>query len=256
MFLLSLLACSGVNEDSFPEKYSEAVCNLFAECSRADFLEEWDDVDECAEDYIDIFEDGDVFDGCDFDKDKAKDCLDDLKDAAKDCDIDDLYDSDDCDEVYDCDDAGDDDDYDSGRWWDTGRRSAIGFSPASRAGAPRLFIEARGELLWIATSHDASWARVDWLDDDGQHGAVDALPTAFAARGPAYTELEGTPPWMPWGTPAAYVVRSYGLSGELVECSVRGPDRERLLFDDSYAIADAHELLRCDRSGAEPGAAP
>jgi hypothetical protein len=108
MFLLSLLACFGtVNEKNFIEKYSEALCTFEDECNRSAFLEEWDDVDECVEDSLDAIDDADLdLEDCDFDKDKAKDCLDTIKDATEDCDAEDLADADECGEVFDCGDDG------------------------------------------------------------------------------------------------------------------------------------------------------
>ena len=108
MFLLTLLACFGtVNEKNFVEKYSEALCTFEDECNRSAFLEEWDDVDECVEDSLDAIDDADLdLDSCDFDKDKAKECLSAIKDATEDCEAEDIADADECAEAFDCGDGG------------------------------------------------------------------------------------------------------------------------------------------------------
>ena len=105
--LLSLAGCtafSSVNEDSFFEKYTKSLCEFDEHCSKSAFLENFDDVQECLDDTLELYEDIDL-DGCDFDKEKAKSCLDNVKDARKDCDVDDL-DDDDCAEAFDCDGGG------------------------------------------------------------------------------------------------------------------------------------------------------
>jgi len=108
LFLLSLLACFGtVNEKNFLEKYSEALCTFEDECNRSVFLEEWDDVDDCVDDQLDIIDDADLdLEDCDFDKDNAKDCLATIKDATEDCEAEDIADADECGEVFDCDGGG------------------------------------------------------------------------------------------------------------------------------------------------------
>ncbi len=105
--MLTASACdmfSPVNQDNFLEKYTRALCDFDEHCNKSAFLEQFDDVDECFDDTMELYEDLDV-DGCDFDKDKAKSCLANAKDARQDCDIEDVVD-DDCGEVFDCDGGG------------------------------------------------------------------------------------------------------------------------------------------------------
>jgi len=99
---LALGAC-GVNEENYGPKLAKAYCKYSYECGRAYHLSEWDDVAECTDDYIDDNEDyyEDLIDDCDFDADKANDCLKSLREATGSCDPDDIE-FDDCSEVWDC----------------------------------------------------------------------------------------------------------------------------------------------------------
>ena len=115
--LLSLLAAC-VTQDNFFDKYGQTYCDKIFACEDEesdveDVIDEadWSDADECLDDYSDTVDD-DVLDCyrdpdiCEFDADKARECLSDIKGA----DCNDLFDSDttencDLDEVYDCDDS-------------------------------------------------------------------------------------------------------------------------------------------------------
>jgi hypothetical protein len=105
--LLALSACNAlkpVNEDTFLEQYTRALCDYEEHCNKSSFVEDFDDVQECVDETLELYEDVD-FDGCDFDKDKARSCLDKARDARRDCDPEDVVD-DDCSEAFECDGGG------------------------------------------------------------------------------------------------------------------------------------------------------
>lgn len=99
MLLVSLLGCLfGYDEDSFIEAYAQVQCARLSECFRGYYEDEYDgEMDECIDDGEDAF---DAVDNCDFDEDKAADCLEELRsDSCGDWYADD---HDDCWEVFDC----------------------------------------------------------------------------------------------------------------------------------------------------------
>ena len=98
MFLM-LAACLWNNdEDTFPEAFAAVQCRRYNECFRGFYEDEYDgEMDECVDEVTDDLED---LEDCDFDEDKAADCLEELN--SEDCG--DWYDGDhdDCWEIYDC----------------------------------------------------------------------------------------------------------------------------------------------------------
>lgn len=100
----SLLGGGAVTEDNFNEKYATVSCQVNEKCFRGYFESEWDSVDDCVDDLVDAAEEyEDYYDDCDFDDDKAQDCLNALKSAE----CGDLYEGDedlyeDCVEIWDC----------------------------------------------------------------------------------------------------------------------------------------------------------
>jgi len=101
--LTGLVGCIGaVNEDNWTKKSAKAYCKFNEECYLSYFQEEWDNVSECVDDFEDDYEDyvEDYLDDCDFESDKAKECLESLREATKSCEYDDI--DDDCYEVWDC----------------------------------------------------------------------------------------------------------------------------------------------------------
>lgn len=112
--------CVGkVDEDNYAEKLSEAFCKINKECSAGSFYDEWDDIEDCTDDFLEQTEDNeDFFDDCDFDDEKAQDCLAALNEVSCQDYSDSFEDAlEDCAEIWDCDDAGGGGDgygYDSG----------------------------------------------------------------------------------------------------------------------------------------------
>ena len=103
--LAPLSACSlfgtKVDEDNFGEEFAEAICSLQKECLALFFYEEYDDLEECADEYAEDWEDG--YEDCDFDQDKAEDCIKAIREADCTDGYDGLEDAfEDCEEVWDC----------------------------------------------------------------------------------------------------------------------------------------------------------
>ncbi|MBM4367055.1 MAG: hypothetical protein FJ102_12650 [Deltaproteobacteria bacterium] len=97
--ILALFACFwNGDDDTYPESFATVYCSRLNECYRGAYEEEYDgEMDECIDEVTDDVED---WDDCDFDEDKAADCLEDLRSES----CGDFYDGDhdDCWEVYDC----------------------------------------------------------------------------------------------------------------------------------------------------------
>lgn len=101
--------CVGkVDEDNYAEKLSEAFCKINKECSAGSFYDEWDDTEDCTGDFLDQLEDNeDFYDDCDFDDEKAQDCLAALNEVTCQDYSDSFEDAlEDCAEIWDCGDAG------------------------------------------------------------------------------------------------------------------------------------------------------
>lgn len=106
--LLALASGCGVftqvDEDNFAEVYAEETCKQVKRCYRAQYDGEFDgDLDECVDNGVEYWEDlEDYLDDCDFDDDKAKDCIRAISGAS----CEELWDDedllDDCWEVYSC----------------------------------------------------------------------------------------------------------------------------------------------------------
>ena len=106
--LLVLAGCVGkVDEDNYAEKVSEAFCKINKECSAGSFYDEWDDTADCVDDLLDQAEDNeDFYDDCDFDDEKAQDCLKALNEVTCQDYSDSFEDAlEDCAEIWDCDGA-------------------------------------------------------------------------------------------------------------------------------------------------------
>jgi len=97
--LVVLTAC-GNSPEGFVNSYAKLSCQSYEKCTRASFVEAYDDQGECREEIEEFIEDLDLVDDCDFNEDEAKDCLDSLRDYKSSCDPDD-YEYDDCAEVFD-----------------------------------------------------------------------------------------------------------------------------------------------------------
>ncbi len=97
-----LLGC-GVSEDNFIDKAARATCGYTERCYRGTFVDNWDDMADCIDDYIDDNEDfyDDLNDECDFEPDEADKCLDSYREATRTCDDDDIE-YDDCLDIWDC----------------------------------------------------------------------------------------------------------------------------------------------------------
>jgi hypothetical protein len=113
LFLVPLLvSCSfggGVTKSNWGDQYAQKSCAFSKRCAPILFYYAYDDMDECKDEYLDAWEDSeDYYDDCDFDKDKAQDCLNKMssttcKEAGE--DYEDVFE--DCAEVWDCGDATD-----------------------------------------------------------------------------------------------------------------------------------------------------
>ena len=97
MLLAALFACSTVHETNYPNRYANAYCSYLEECKKAAFNDEFSDRDDCVDEVLEDV-DEDELEACDFDVDKAKGCLESMKEAKDECDPDELED-DDCTEV-------------------------------------------------------------------------------------------------------------------------------------------------------------
>lgn len=101
--------CVGkVDEDNYAEKLSEAFCKINKECSAGSFYDEWDDIEDCTDDFLEQTEDNeDFYEDCDFDDEKAQDCLAALNEVSCQDYSDSFEDAlEDCAEIWDCGDAG------------------------------------------------------------------------------------------------------------------------------------------------------
>lgn len=100
----SLLGGGAVTEDNFNDEYAKVSCKITQDCSKGYFEATWDDLDDCIDDLVDQAEEyEDYYDDCDFDEDKAQDCMNSLKSAE----CGDIYEGDediyeDCLEIWDC----------------------------------------------------------------------------------------------------------------------------------------------------------
>ncbi len=96
-------ACFGVNEDNWPDRWAKNRCQFAKSCEKATFFFNYEDVDECTEDQLDLYEEvDDQYSGCTFDKKMAKECLSALNTRCKaaGADYEELFSP--CFEVWDC----------------------------------------------------------------------------------------------------------------------------------------------------------
>lgn len=103
--MVVLLPACGVNKDNFSERFANKLCAFFAECQAPYFNEYYGSQDECVDSYMDYYAYTDYYQGCEFNKSKAKDCLSSLDRAADSCRYQD-FDYYACYEVYDCSSRG------------------------------------------------------------------------------------------------------------------------------------------------------
>jgi len=102
----ALLAGCGMSAESFVKDYAKVSCQAYEHCSRASFVDAFDDQEECREETEEYLDDLDVVDDCDFDEEKARKCIETLREFKASCDPDD-YDYEDCYETFDdCDGGG------------------------------------------------------------------------------------------------------------------------------------------------------
>ncbi len=80
----ALVACT-VPEEDFPEAYGKAWCQQFRTCNEADYEADYDDAQDCRDDWADVGEflldAGDLL-GQTYSEEKATDCLGELKRAS------------------------------------------------------------------------------------------------------------------------------------------------------------------------------
>jgi len=87
LWVALLLACGGLDEDGFLDKYTEELCSIEEECFRENFVLTYDnDLDVCFEDLRFALRE-DFFDRecVGFSEEKAKECLADLTDKDISC---------------------------------------------------------------------------------------------------------------------------------------------------------------------------
>jgi len=82
-WLLLLTACLSPSEEGFAEDYATHLCRYDEHCHKSAFLETYDDVEECVDEVLDLLDESV---SCSFDKDEARDCLVEMRDARQDCD--------------------------------------------------------------------------------------------------------------------------------------------------------------------------
>ena len=104
LLLLAFVGACKPNEDNFTEKYIKAYCDFAQRCYAAEFFYQYDDKGECVNKNEDYWADygSAVTSQCEFDADKAAECLDNLNQSCKEIG-DDLDEFDpQCDAVWDC----------------------------------------------------------------------------------------------------------------------------------------------------------
>ena len=96
--LVFIMGCFGTNEGSFPEAYAKELCRFEEYCFRSDFVDEYDDVQECMDQTLQNVDEGA---DCAFDASRARECLNEMRDARQDCDLEDRI-PEPCADVFDC----------------------------------------------------------------------------------------------------------------------------------------------------------
>lgn len=102
-----LVGCGSYeDEDHFIERAAVEQCKVTRKCYLAGYLDEYSDMDDCVDETQEYFEDladlADDFD-CDYEEDKAAECIDAIKQSisCEDDDLEDAYEA--CfEDVYDC----------------------------------------------------------------------------------------------------------------------------------------------------------
>ena len=104
--LMALAAMTGckVTEENWPEKIAKAECAYRERCAAADFWYYYESGRDCEDEYIDRWDEfgSKIYSECDFNEEKAKDCLDAMDSSCK--DVGEQYDDWDetCYEVWEC----------------------------------------------------------------------------------------------------------------------------------------------------------
>ncbi len=102
--LLVVIAAGCISEGNYTKSLSKESCQRSRECFRAEFDDEYSDLNDCVEESTETLDDLDscyASAGCDFDVAKAKACRKAI--GAATCeDFIDGVDDDSCDEIYDC----------------------------------------------------------------------------------------------------------------------------------------------------------
>lgn len=105
----SLLSGTPLDQDSYFDELAETTCKVNKDCFKAYYESEWDDLEECVDDHVDLLDDAkDYYEDCDFDEDQAKACLDAMRGAEcgeflDEGDAEDIADECDYEEIFDCD---------------------------------------------------------------------------------------------------------------------------------------------------------
>ena len=103
LMLVFVGACKP-NEDNFSDKYITAYCDFYKRCAAAEFFYQYDDKGECLDKNEEYWAEvgASLVAQCEFDADKAQECLDTLNQSCKEIGDDlDEFDAQ-CDEVWDC----------------------------------------------------------------------------------------------------------------------------------------------------------
>ena len=109
LVISALLACtllpacsafSKVDEDNFGKQYAKAMCSYWKRCSAFYFYYDYSDEDDCRDEIEDWWDD-DGEENCDFDDDKAQECIDGLNGTCKAIGDDDWDDLESCSEICD-----------------------------------------------------------------------------------------------------------------------------------------------------------
>ncbi|MFZ5476296.1 MAG: hypothetical protein ACOZNI_05920 [Myxococcota bacterium] len=98
--LLALAAC-GPSREAFQEQSVEISCQRTEECAPDEFAMLFDDVDECVA-FVQLLDQDDCYDDCDYSSATAAKCMSALEDAS--CDEVMEGEFDDCEDVYECED--------------------------------------------------------------------------------------------------------------------------------------------------------
>ncbi len=101
LLVLSTTGCANLSEETWNETLAQAQCDWQKRCAKVDFFYSYDSIDECESSFLDYLESYSEFmDHCEWDKENARECLDELNKSCQNSDVGDIWNE--CLEVWDC----------------------------------------------------------------------------------------------------------------------------------------------------------